>query len=385
MGRTADMKLLNRLSLIVAMLLTIGASPLSAQRTWEEFYEQAIDEIGKGQLQSAERKLLEAKKLNTQPGRRRAYGMKFLEYYPDYYLGVIYLKTGRQKEATERFAAAAKQGVPKSGAFSQFDQLAAQAQKEFQATAVAENTAKPNPVTPDPPGRGDPAPPGRGDPAPTGRNAEATPPPVTPTGPTPRDNFERLLGEATQFLKQGNYASATTAAQSAKDLNIDNSRVETLQREIREAHGTSLARAVDAALKTRDEVAATRALVTLSTAVPDFSRLADYRRNVDALALDLFVNRAERGAMQAYFEGNYQGAVKVINDAQGKAPQLSPRALFYRACSLAAIALQAKAPDQNLLNRAKQALGAGIGPNQFRADLQYISPKVRQALGFAGT
>jgi tetratricopeptide (TPR) repeat protein len=92
--------MLRRASL-VAVLLVTAAQPAFAVKEWWELYQQATDEqIKSGHCTEAIQSLKEAIRLKPASGvNEQTYGLEFINYFPYYYLGVCYLRTGDINDA----------------------------------------------------------------------------------------------------------------------------------------------------------------------------------------------------------------------------------------------------------------------------------------------
>ncbi len=88
--------MLRRASLAAVLLLVAAAQPAFAVKEWWEFYQQATDEQMKsGHCPEAIQSLKEAIRLKPASGvNEQTYGLQFIDYFPYYYLGVCYLRTG---------------------------------------------------------------------------------------------------------------------------------------------------------------------------------------------------------------------------------------------------------------------------------------------------
>ena len=130
-------------SLIVVMFI---GSALLAQGRWYELYDEAIKHVQNGEWALAEQKLNSAKKLGPAPGRNRLrYGMLRTDFFPDFYLGIVYLNTIRPKESLAAFAIARKQALNlESNEFREIVTLEARAQQALKPQ-VAENVPPPPP------------------------------------------------------------------------------------------------------------------------------------------------------------------------------------------------------------------------------------------------
>jgi tetratricopeptide (TPR) repeat protein len=349
-----------RPAIIIALLVLAAPAHVVAQEpTWFELYDQAIKHIEVGEYEQAEAKLLRAQKEGPASGRSvLRYGSLRPPYFPEYYLGIVYVSTGRYQEAIAQFQRARKSNI--NAREAEFRALV-----QFEAQAKAGKAPVQVPVPGPPP---------------------VVTPPVGP--PPPSVDYSKqvadLLVTARSQLAQRAFDPAEQTATTARDLAIkhalssERSQADALLREIA---GGRYAAGVETALARRDAAAARSALNVLTAAVPEY-RAETLRDRVDTLERELRSISLQRSAMQSFFGGNYTRAVELLDEAATVTP-LTARGHFYRACSLAALAAQSPAPTRDpRLERAKQSYAAAApGASQFRDDLRYISPKVRQLLG----
>src|SRR5687767_4098414 len=90
-----------------SFVLLFALTPLTAQsnRDWQDLYREAIAHVAKRDWKPAEDKLLAAKKAGPPSGRgqiKRTFG-RDSDYFPEFYLGVVYLNTGRFADAQVQF------------------------------------------------------------------------------------------------------------------------------------------------------------------------------------------------------------------------------------------------------------------------------------------
>jgi tetratricopeptide (TPR) repeat protein len=355
--------------------LVNGQASAASQGTWFDLYDQAIEHVNRSEWGQAEKKLLQAKAAGPPAGRRvRRYGVLFTPFFPDYYLGIVYQNTGRPKEALAAFQLARKQDIDTSAReFQQLDTLARAAEATIAraSTPVNATPAEPVPTTP-----------------------VENPPPVEPKVEVPnppmanpdaaallRKRFDDLISTAESQMKQRNYAAALASAGQARDLDVDRARAETLIQSIERAN---LSDTIRAHLQNGDLSAAKLELDRLSRLAPgspEVGALSESLR-VASAKFDAATVRAtaERNAMRQFFAGDYQRALNAIASLEQAQP-LSPRAYFYRACSLAAIALRSEPVDASRLDDARRnyarALPAG---RELQRDRRFISPKILDAL-----
>jgi tetratricopeptide (TPR) repeat protein len=360
-------------ALVLSLLVLVGPGVTAAQEpTWYELYDQAIKHIQQGEFDQAETKLQRAQKEGPAPGRGvLRYGSQRTAFFPDYYLGIVYVSTGRPQQALAAFERARNANLnTRDGEFRAITTFEAQAKT---ALARADGGAKPPPVTV--PGPAVTAPP------------PATPPATSNPAPVPTADYAKqfadTLTQARAQLAQRNFDAAEQTASSARDLAIkytlttERPRADELLKEI---SGGRLAARVEAALERRDAAAARQALNVLAAAEPTY-RADALRTRVDALEREVRSSTLQRSAVRAFLTGNYEQAVTLLEEAAGVAA-LPPRALFYRACSLAALAAASPDPASDpRLPAARRTYASAGSDSQFREDLRYVSPKVKQLLG----
>ena len=116
--------------LVAAIVLSAMAATLIAQQNWYDYYDQAVQHVTRGEWEPAETKLQEAKRLGPAPGRSvLRYGMLRRPFFPDFYLGIVYLNTNRPTDALKAFALARAQKINPQD-------------REFALLADMENTAR---------------------------------------------------------------------------------------------------------------------------------------------------------------------------------------------------------------------------------------------------
>jgi hypothetical protein len=295
------------------------------QRRWFELYDEAIQHIARQQWKEAETKLNDSMKQKDSPRPGRSvlrYGMLRGDYFPDFYLGVVYLNTARPDQALAAFKAARSQKIDERD-------------RKFQAIATYESQAQDllqrrnadnlNAGGATPGGRI--AEPGPGMPVPPG--------PVVPAPPSTAELIAVQVTACTQALQKRDLTRARSALQEIGKLSGDR------------AAGADCASGITTVERA----------ITMST--------------------------AERNAMRAFFGGDYTNAVAVLNTLeQSVGGALSGRAYFYRACGLAALALQKATVDTRSMAEARRQYGIALKSGfSVAQDRPYISPRVLQALG----
>jgi tetratricopeptide (TPR) repeat protein len=414
------------------MLVVVSVAVVSAQ-SWYELYDQAREDIRNGRWEQAEQKLLKAKQAHPRSGPREfRYGSLRDHFFPDYFLAQIYLNRGDAQRALDHLNAARKAGLDEQDAtFRQAKDIETQARNALTKVVAAVTTTVPQRGNPTPPAgtpgvTGTPAA-NTGTPAagvtppvgtPTGATASAstptttipptlgTPPGGTPPGrggtpaviATPPANTEAttianarqqigdLLKRARTQLDDRDYTGAEQNASTARDIaNRQNFAAERVQAEnlLTVIRGMRIARTVEDALSRRDPRAARSGLDALVREVPGYTS-APLRSRVEQLEREVTAD-LERGAMVQFLTGNYQQTLTMLTQAAA-VTRLSPRGLFYRACTLAALTetTPSRAEDSRRLDEAQRTYKeAARSAREFQRDLQYISPKIRAKLGLA--
>jgi tetratricopeptide (TPR) repeat protein len=119
-----------RRRLVAIVMMALMSASVIAQQNWYDYYDQAVEHVRRGEWEPAETKLQQAKKLGPAPGRNvLRYGMLRRPFFPDFYLGVVFLNTNRPTEALKEFALARAQKLSPQD-------------REFQTIADMENTAR---------------------------------------------------------------------------------------------------------------------------------------------------------------------------------------------------------------------------------------------------
>jgi hypothetical protein len=322
---------------LIALLILMSV-PFSAQerRDWDDLYRDGIALVSKKEWKQAEDVLLRAMKAGPPSGRnairRGVFGRD--DYFPEFYLGIVYLFTNRPLEAQTQFQIARKRGVNLK-------------EREFAALPEYEVRAKEL------------------------VDVETTTRAAADRG----QQFKRLLGEAQKLLAAARYEEAETAARQARDLNVDDSAAEAMLQNVLKARSTSR---LQDALKRNPSLPELRRLLAEydNTGAP----LDELRSRIEAAEATDRRNVAERAAMVAFYSGNYSQAINALGEAE-KALALTTRGQFYRAVTLATQATRGKTVNQGLLQRARNAWQtASREPDAFRADLKYISPDIIRQL-----
>jgi hypothetical protein len=320
-------------------VLVVSLAPLGAQAKpeWDDLYREAIAHVSRQEWKLAEDKLQAAIKSGPPSGRgvirRRVFNRN--DYFPEFYLGIVYLNTNRAAEARTQFNAARKGNVNvREREFERLPEYESRA-KEL-ADAAAKERAK----------------------------------------PTPAQQFKTLLDQAQRSLGESRYEEAENTARSARGLNVDNGAADELLQDIGRARATAR---VQEALKGSPSLAELQRL--LSEYGDSGAALDEVRKRIAAGEAVQRRNTAERAAMIAYYGGNYGQSIAALSEAEQSGAGLTARGQFYRAVTLAAQATRGKVANQNQLREARKAWAiANAHAEEFKADLRYISPQILQLL-----
>jgi tetratricopeptide (TPR) repeat protein len=348
---------MNRYSYVFACLIAValaanGATPVvaaagrqSSPQDWYQLYTSAKEDIKKQAWAEAERKLQQAKKSGPSQGPRTLVrGGLIVPFSADYYLGEAYLGQGRLKEAIAAFDAAGKQNLnAKTGEFARLG--------EQRASAVTRLT-------------------------------------------------DEVIRTAQADVTRGDFGAARTKAQEARALGGNPTGVETLLAGIQTAEERAkTAASVTAPPVSTPEPTPVTPKDAPPTATPSTGALGpgaktEYQppgatgtKPSATNPANLGINAArereraqanaliEVSAMRQFFSGDYTAAIDTL------ASLTSPRALYYKACSRAGLALLSGGGDATTLSLARQEYRSAVsGAANFSRDEPYISPRVLQLL-----
>jgi tetratricopeptide (TPR) repeat protein len=337
------------------------APPTSGR--WQDVYTAAVRSIQQGNWQAAVTGMRAALNLRAQQGRRVVFQGSLVDaYIPDYYLGVAYYNLRDYAQADQYFDRARQANLV----------IAADAQyREFQSQS---SSAK----------------------------------------------FEATLARAQEAVKTGDSAAAAGLADAAAGLGGDATRVAAVRVQIDQLAkaNTPAQGPVNPAPPTQTATntpapgpapgaplnptqtpaqtaanpnlsrptAATPAPATAATKAPGPApRQTPYVPPRAAAAATRAIGpAAERLAFEAFYAGRYADALASLTaitaPTAGDNVLYSRRAVFYLACSRAALVITGDLPRTDL-DAAKRDLAAAGGPIGLSADLKYVSPRVLAALG----
>lgn len=325
---------------IACFVMMSAVLAAQGREVWDDLYREAIRHVRAKEWRLAEQKLIDSKKTGPPSGRgvirRGLLGRD--DYFPEFYLGVVMLNTGRAAQALPQFQTARQRGLnPKESEYRQIDEF------EQQAMAMIEAEKRNNPPPPD-----------------------------------PRDQFKAFLGQAQRALNEGRLDDAENAVKQARALNVDNAAADAFMLKLGSSRGTA---------RLQQQLRANPGLAELRKLLAEYEgtgvSVDEVRKRIAAAeAAEATAARArnERTGMIEYYSGNYQKALGAILEAEKVAP-LSARGNFYRAVILASLATRGKTTNQGQLREARKFYTqAAQQPDAFKADLRYVSPRILDLL-----
>jgi hypothetical protein len=395
------------LVLALAAVLVVP-TPASAQQAWVKAYQDGVELFEKGNNDAlAEQKLIESREKG--PKQSRSYNFSSVVYrpfIPDVYLGLIYVRTGRQKQGQDLLEQAIRDGLVKSGdktfvlASTALDRV-----REEQAR-LARNTVRPNPpdvkppVTTQPPANTTTTPANPNTQIPSNTTANNTVPPlVKPPVVTPPANqdpvwlasFRRAMEAANASLRQSRYADARTSLATAEGHPLDAARraeAQALRRDIDMAQSIEAQRIVNtatSAIRQKNIEAAMDQVARLETMSPGHASLPTLRSGLERLRGEQQgaqqIGAVERVGIKLFLSGKYKESAAQLERAVGSGVT-SPRIYLFLASSHAALALLAPPAEKDALvdtarrhyQQAKPAVAT------LAADQKFISPSIQKVL-----
>jgi hypothetical protein len=317
------------------------ATAVAEQQQWYQLYDAAIVHVRRREWKDAEDKLQEAVRVNPNSGRNVQQGRSRDDYFPEFYLGIVYLNTGRPDLALAEFGKARKRNLNVRD-------------REFREIATYETDAQAQV---------------------TKRNAEASAA-AAAAAKERAQRFANLMSRAEALYAQRDYAAADTTAREARDLGLDRQAPDQLIEKIAVARYIER---IELALKRRDAPGARRELDAFAHAAPNAVPM-ELPERVAVLERELRRASFERDAMRAFYNGSYQQALSFLESGEKVAP-LSARGTFYRACSLAAVFAAGGETNSRALADARRYFAeATKEAGDFERDRRYISPKILQLL-----
>ena len=164
--------------------------PRSRQVDWQDLYHQAITHVQQREWKPAEEKLLTAIGAGPQSGRGVVRRLRDREdYFPEFYLGIVYLNTNRVGAALAQFQLARKNDVNTgSGDFRQLNDLESRARSMLEVEARLAEKEMVDPAA----------------------------------------QYRTIMGRAQRAFGEARYDEAETLARLARNLNVDNAAADLL-------------------------------------------------------------------------------------------------------------------------------------------------------------
>jgi tetratricopeptide (TPR) repeat protein len=397
------------LVLALAAVLLVPAAA-DAQQAWVKAYEDGVKEFQRGNDALAEAKLIEARDKGPKQSRRHNFSsVVYRPFIPDFYLGVIYARTGRHRQAQPLLERALRDELVKPDDDANFALANSSLQKirDDQARLASNTTTRPTPppevvrppVNP-PPTTNTPTV------TPTNPNTQTatntpgnttTPPtvrplpPVTPAEPAWLPRFRQAMEAAQVSLRESRYTDARSHLASAETAAGDATRRQealALRRSIDAAQSVDALRTADrarAALAGKNIDLAQAQVARLEAVAPGHSALAGLRAEVERLRGSLQgvarIASVERLGVKLFLSGDYQQSAAELERAVG-AGVTSPRIYLFLASSRAAQALLAPQAERQALVAAAQRHYALARPAAatLTADQRFISPSIQKVL-----
>jgi tetratricopeptide (TPR) repeat protein len=398
------------LALTLAALLVIP-STAGAQQAWAKAYEDGVKAFENGNDALAEQKLKEARDHDRAPKQSRRANFSSVVYrpfIPDFYLGVIYARQGRHKQAQEYLERAIRDELVKQDDKANFALATTSLQRARDEQTRLASSVKPTPpdvrptpppTTTTPPATTTPTNPNTQTPSNNAANTTSptvrpTPPPVTPpanTEPAWLPKFRQAMEAARTSLRQSRYTEARGSLASAESLAGDAARRQealSLRRDIEMAQSVASLRAagrarsaiqmknLDAAL---EQVAALQGLDPNHTALPELRSGIERLRGAAQGVADLA--RVERRGVKLFLSGNYKDSAAELERAVNSGVR-SPRIHLFLASSRAAQALLAPQNERPALiaEARKHYALARPAAGTLAADQRFISRSILQLL-----
>ena len=194
------------------------------------------------------------------------------DYFPEFYLGVVYLNTNRAAAALVQFQLARKNNVnTRTGDFRQLNDL------ESRTRSIVEAEAR------------------------KGDKEKANPPAL----------FKGFMDRAQRAFSEGRLDDAESAAKQARDLNVDNAAADALVANIERSRATAQLQADLARSPNLAELRRLRSeYEAKGVSVDEVIRLIAAAEALEARA------RSERTGMIEFYAGNYQKAIAALAEAE---------------------------------------------------------------------
>ena len=295
-------------ALWIVLVLVFCLPATAAAQNFYQLYEQGLDLYKAGKYDEAKAKFLAAKAKSSKQGPKiNVYGLRFDEYVPDYYLGMIAKSQGNNAEATRLLKNVEDSKLLADNdrvkrlqlqtALGELQQVASKGDGgKVDLGGPKDDTKKDDTKKPDDPGPG-------------------PPPPPPPTWPA---DFQRALQGAEQALTARRWADARTGANTARGYARDATTQQQLtafERRLRGAESADLAGQARNALARDNDADADQLIQRLAAMDPSNGELVALRRGLVDLRTRKerdrdAAQRAAQAAQLATQSGQYAESIK---------------------------------------------------------------------------
>lgn len=338
------------------LALSLATPPdARAAETWYQAYESALRAVKAGDWRLAEEKLRFAQKNGPSPSRQvRTYGLQFIAFLPEYYLGVVYANQGKQREALALLNRVEKEGLV-TARDPEYEELSRLVKAAQESLKVEENAKR-----------------AQADQEAKARQEQER----IKAEKEQQAKLERLIADGGEALAARKFGDARSLATAARETGVDAARVETLMKSIRV--GESLER-LRGAVSQRDWVQAQSLAREVASLDPENEDLKPLQALI-AKGLDAGVGaEIETAALRAFYSGDYSLAIALLERAAAR--QESARVYLYMACSNATLGLLQGQGGRPLIEKARaQFARARRLDARLVLDRRFISPRVLRAL-----
>lgn len=258
--------------LVLALVVCLPAT--AAAQAFYQLYEQGLDLYKAGKYAEAKAKFQAAKAKSSKQGPKILfYGLRYDEYVPDYYLGLIAKTEGDNAEALRLL-----ENVENAKLLANNDRV-----KRLQLQSALGDLRQVAVKGPDGPKPGaDP----KIEPGDRKGTTEGPGPPTPPPPPAYLADFQRALQTADQALTAKRWADAHTGANTARGYARDAATQQQLaafERRLRAGEGADLATQARAALTRENDAEADQLITRLAAADPSSADLATLRKGLTDL------------------------------------------------------------------------------------------------------
>ena len=313
-----------------------------AQMRWYDAYQQGVTAVQRRDWATAERLLSQAQSSGTKPGPRVfTYGDTYIRFIPDYYLGVVYLNTSRDREA--------------EAAFARTRNLNVIGVKDPEYTAFER------------------------------QGREAT--------------FNRAMKEAVDLTAKGDLTQATSRVEEARATKIDNAKVTKLSSDITQQMAKAAQPPAPTDSPTQPPIQQYPSPIQTPTGplagnIPNASNTPNASLPKQGVVIPKGTTATLpkpgiitpqprstdlRNGLLAFFSGDYGTAIPLLSSA-AQQPGATPRAAVFLACAKVGLVLTGGG-DAAMLREARAAFQSVDAQRDLSAaDRRFISPRVLQQL-----